>query len=131
MRSEFLGECSQDAADDPLFFDGEIAAVAVADGVIGSGARVDDAVIVAVGVREGLGVLLAVDQMSADSVSDGRLARPFDIAVESDLGYWLAVAKGRREPHKVRVFRDWLKSEMADSKLGYVEQQRRGTHPWP
>jgi DNA-binding transcriptional LysR family regulator len=69
--------------------------------------------------------------MSADTVSDGRLIRPFEVAVDSELGYWLVVARGRREPHKVRVFRDWLKAEMADSAHGYVEQQARGAYPFP
>jgi DNA-binding transcriptional LysR family regulator len=79
----------------------------------------------------GQGVLLAVDQMAVDSVGDGRLAWPFEAAVDSETGYWLVVARRRREPHKVRVFRDWLKAEIVDSAKGYVEQQRRGTHPWP
>ncbi len=74
----------------------------------------------------GQGVLLAVDLMSADTVSDGRLVRPFAAAVESaPLGYWLASAAGRREPKKLRLFRDWLRHEVPDSELGYVEQARR------
>ena len=68
------------------------------------------------------GVLLAVDLMSADAVSDGRLVRPFDTVVDSTMGYWFAAAKGRRETRKVRVFRDWLIGEVADSTDGYVPQ---------
>ncbi|RYE88728.1 MAG: LysR family transcriptional regulator, partial [Hyphomicrobiales bacterium] len=76
----------------------------------------------------GQGALLAVDQMSADAVSDGRLARPFDIVVdEPRLGYWFVTARGRREPRKVTLFRQWLLEEMPDSVGGYVEQlARRG-----
>jgi DNA-binding transcriptional LysR family regulator len=71
------------------------------------------------------GVLLAVDQMSADAVSDGRLVRPFAGVVENRLGYWFVTAKGRREPKRVRLFREWLRSEVPDSELGYVDQLRR------
>ncbi|HEY9010330.1 MAG TPA: LysR substrate-binding domain-containing protein [Devosia sp.] len=72
------------------------------------------------------GVLLAVDQMSADAVSDGRLVRPFDIAVDGGrLGYWFVAGKGRREPRKTKLFRAWLRTEMPDSVSGYVEQMGR------
>lgn len=71
------------------------------------------------------GVLMAVDMMAADAVSDGRLVRPFATSVESRLGYWLVVAEGRREPKKVRLFRDWLRAEVPDSAEGYVAQVRR------
>lgn len=71
------------------------------------------------------GVLLAVDAMSADAVSDGRLARPFDISVREKLGYWFLAPEGRREPRKTRLFREWLAAEMRDSEQGYVEQIAR------
>jgi DNA-binding transcriptional LysR family regulator len=71
------------------------------------------------------GVLMAVDMMSADAVSDGRLVRPFATSVESDLGYWLIVAEGRREPRKVRLFREWMRAEVPDSVDGYVAQVKR------
>jgi len=70
------------------------------------------------------GVLLAADMMSADAVSDGRLVRPFNHAVEGPLGYWLVVAKGRRESRKLRAFREWLRLEVPASAQGYVHQSR-------
>jgi DNA-binding transcriptional LysR family regulator len=72
------------------------------------------------------GVLLAVDQMSADAVSDGRLVRPFPSVVEDKLGYWFVATTTRREPKRVRLFREWIRKEMQDSVAGYVDQQRRG-----
>ena len=72
------------------------------------------------------GVLLAVDMMSADPVSDGRLVRPFEQPVSGPNGYWLAMAKGRREPRKTRVFREWLAREVPASVHGYVAQSRGG-----
>ncbi len=70
------------------------------------------------------GVLMAVDMMSADAVSDGRLVRPFEMPVEGPNGYWLALAKGRREPRKTRLFREWLAEEVPASVRGYVYQSR-------
>jgi len=74
----------------------------------------------------GQGVLLAVDMMAADAISDGRLAAPFDISVESPLGYWLAVAETRRESRKVKALREWLAVEVPASARGYVYQQQMG-----
>ncbi len=56
----------------------------------------------------GQGVLMAIDMMSLDALRDGRLVRPFAQSHQSDLGYWLVTAEGRRSPKKVRLFRDWL-----------------------
>jgi DNA-binding transcriptional LysR family regulator len=76
------------------------------------------------------GVLMAVDEMSADAVSDGRLVRPFDILVEGDpLGYWFITPRGRREQRKVKLFREWVLAEFADSAGGYVEQLARRKTP--
>jgi len=68
------------------------------------------------------GVLMAVDMMSADSVSDGRLVRPFDLPLQSEVGYWLAVPAGKAMPRKLKLLRDWLTREVPDSVKGYVHQ---------
>lgn len=70
------------------------------------------------------GVLMAADMMSADAVSDGRLVRPFERSVDGPQGYWLVMAKGRRESYKVKAFRAWLKDEVPASVRGYVYQSR-------
>jgi DNA-binding transcriptional LysR family regulator len=72
----------------------------------------------------GQGVLLAADMMSADAVSDGRLVRPFNHAVEGEQAYWLVTAKGRRETPKLRAFRAWLAEEVPASAGGYLNQAR-------
>jgi DNA-binding transcriptional LysR family regulator len=90
-----------------------------------TGPRYDDPALAFDAAISEQGVLMAVDMMSADAVSDGRLVRPFATSVESDLGYWLIVAEGRREPKKVRLFREWLRAEVPDSAEGYVAQVKR------
>ena len=67
---------------------------------------------------------MAADMMSADAVSDGRLVRPFAHAVEGPQGYWLVVAKGRRESRKLRALRSWLALEVPASVGGYLSQGR-------
>lgn len=69
------------------------------------------------------GVLLAADMMTADAVSDGRLVRPFALPVRGGSGYFLATAKGRREPAKLKLFRAWLAEEVPASIGGYRRQR--------
>lgn len=68
----------------------------------------------------GQGVLLAVDLMAADAVSDGRLVRPLPVKMQVELDYWLAVSDSRREPKKVTAFRHWLREEIPRSVNGYA-----------
>jgi DNA-binding transcriptional LysR family regulator len=105
---------------EPWFAAAGIAPIAVA------GPRYDDPALAFDAAISEQGVLMTVDLMSADAVSDGRLVRPFDVAVAADVGYWFIAAEGRRMPIKVRLFRDWLKAEVPDSVDGYVAQVKRG-----
>ncbi len=77
----------------------------------------------------GQGVLLAADMMSADAASDGRLVRPFALPVHGAHGYFLATARGRREPKKLKLFRDWLEAEVPASVRGYVHQAANPANP--
>jgi DNA-binding transcriptional LysR family regulator len=106
---------------EPWFAAAGIAPIEVA------GPRYDDPALAFDAAISEQGVLMTVDLMSADAVSDGRLVRPFDVAVDSELGYWFITAEGRRMPKKVRLFRDWLRAEVPDSVDGYVAQVKRAT----
>jgi DNA-binding transcriptional LysR family regulator len=90
-----------------------------------TGPTFDDPALAFDAAISGQGVLMAVDEMSTDAVSDKRLVRPFDISVESGVGYWLVVPDGRSEPKKVRTFREWIRKEWPDSADGYVAQVER------
>ncbi len=48
-----------------------------------------------------------------DDVAAGRLARPFDLAVDIDGAYYIVCPPGALERPKVRAFRDWLVAEAA------------------
>lgn len=71
------------------------------------------------------GVLMAVDMMSADAVSDGRLVRPFALPVETGVKYWLAVAEGKRETRKMGALRAFLAEEIPGSAQGDVSRMQR------
>jgi DNA-binding transcriptional LysR family regulator len=107
-----------------LSWDDWLAAAGV-PGLDHSGPTFDDPSLAFDAAISGVGVLMAVDEMSADAVSDRRLMRPFETAVETGVGYWLVVAEGRREPRKVRLFREWMRTEWPDSVDGYVAQLER------
>ncbi|WP_374619603.1 LysR substrate-binding domain-containing protein [Devosia sp.] len=94
-----------------------------------AGPRYDDPALAFDAAISEQGVLLAVDMMSADAVSDGRLRRPFALSLDSDMGYWFVIREGRREPRKTRLFRDWLRAEVPDSADGYVAQVKRRRLP--
>jgi len=87
-----------------------------------SGPAYSDASLAFDAAISGQGVLMAADMMSADAVSDGRLVRPFDHAVEGTQAYWLATARGRRETPRFRALRDWLRQEVPASACGYLHQ---------
>ena len=70
----------------------------------------------------GQGVLLAVDMMSADAISDGRLVRPFACPAENGTGYWLVTDAARSMTKKVKAFANWLDAEVPASACGYVGQ---------
>jgi DNA-binding transcriptional LysR family regulator len=107
-----------------LSWDAWWAAAGVATPPAVSGPTFDDPALAFDAAISEQGVLLAVDMMAADAVSDGRLVHPFDVTAESGVGYWLVVAEGKREPRKTRLFREWLLREVPDSALGYVHQMR-------
>lgn len=100
-------------------------AVGIDDPPVPHGPTLDDPALAFDAAISGQGALLTVDLMAADAISDGRLVRPFDISVESQLGYWFIVVDGRREPKKTRLFREWLRAEVPDSAEGYVAQAKR------
>ncbi len=58
-------------------------------------------------------VALAEASFIGDDVAAGRLARPFDLAVDIDGAYYIVCPPGALDRPKVRAFRDWLVEEAA------------------
>ena len=59
------------------------------------------------------GVALVSLSAVAEDLRSGRLVRPFDLAVQNDIAYWLVCPHGNMRSAKVRVFCEWLLAEAA------------------
>jgi LysR family glycine cleavage system transcriptional activator len=60
---------------------------------------------------EGVGVALGRTTLVSDDIEAGRLVRLFDLVLPSDFAYWIVYSETSIKRPKVKVFRDWLKSE--------------------
>lgn len=61
----------------------------------------------------GKGVALVSHSAVAADLRAGRLVRPFDLAVKTDIAYWLVCPPGHLRRPKVRAFCAWLLAEAA------------------
>ncbi len=61
----------------------------------------------------GDGVALVSHSAVVEDLRAGRLVRPFDLAVQSDIAYWLVCPHSHLRRAKVRVFCEWLLAEAA------------------
>lgn len=66
-------------------------------------------------VMSGQGVMLAWQTLAADAIFEGKLAVPFPIRAATGFGHYFVTAKGQRESHKVKMFKAWLRKELASS----------------
>ena len=78
-----------------------------------TGPVIDDHNVLVHAAMEGQGVALAEASFIAADIAAGRLARPFDLAVDIDAAYSIVCPPGALERPKVRAFRDWLVEEAA------------------
>lgn len=77
-----------------------------------SGARFDSAAYAVEAAVQGEGVLLGRSTLVSADLAAGRLVRPFDLALKSRWKYYVVYPEGALRQKKVRMFRDWLISEM-------------------
>jgi len=63
------------------------------------------------------GVALVSLSAVAEDLRAGRLVRPFDLALQSDIAYWLVCPHGHMRSAKVRVFCDWLLAEASTNSV--------------
>jgi DNA-binding transcriptional LysR family regulator len=66
-------------------------------------------------VMSGQGVMLAWQTRAADAIAEGRLAAPFAIRAKTGFGHYFITVRDQRESQKVRVFKSWLREELASS----------------
>ena len=71
----------------------------------------DDHNVVLHAAMEGQGVALGGVSFVTQDVAAGRLARPFELAIEIDAAYYIVCPPAALDRRKVRNFRDWLLEE--------------------
>ena len=54
----------------------------------------------------------------SNEIAGGQLAAPFDTVLKRDRGYYLTVARERRNAEHVAIFRDWLLAQLAEQGSG-------------
>ncbi len=63
---------------------------------------------------EGAGVLLARKILVANDLRSGRLVKPFELELETDLGFYFVCPRGTENESKIQTFRHWLTQEFDD-----------------
>lgn len=64
----------------------------------------------------GVGVALVSHSAVVEDIKAGRLVRPFDLAIQSDIAYWLVCPPAHLRRAKVRAFCEWLLAEASGNK---------------
>jgi LysR family glycine cleavage system transcriptional activator len=63
---------------------------------------------------DGQGVALARTTLAAWDLINGRLVRPFAVALPLSKNYWVVSPRATSDLPKIATFRDWLLAEAAD-----------------
>ncbi len=60
---------------------------------------------------EGQGVALASSVLVMDDLAAGRLVRPFDLAMDVELAYYVVCLESTADQPRIKAFRDWVIAE--------------------
>lgn len=74
-----------------------------------------DAALALDAVIAGQGVMLAWQTLAEYALRVGTLVAPFPHRARTGLSYWLITAASRREDERVRGFKQWIRSEIAET----------------
>ncbi|MFC3051839.1 LysR substrate-binding domain-containing protein [Kordiimonas pumila] len=64
----------------------------------------------------GFGITMSDVVLGADAIESGRLVTPVNIAVPSDISYYLVHPPMQQQRREVRLLREWICDEMSDTK---------------
>jgi LysR family transcriptional regulator, glycine cleavage system transcriptional activator len=79
------------------------------------GLVLEDSVMLLEAAANGLGLALARSGLIEQDLKTGRLVRPFEGGVASELGFWIVWRADSRKLRRIHALRDWLKAEAAAS----------------
>jgi LysR family glycine cleavage system transcriptional activator len=74
--------------------------------------RFEDSVMVLEAAAQGLGVALARSGLADQDLKSGRLVRPLEGGVASELGFWVVWRADSRKLRRIAALRDWLADEV-------------------
>lgn len=80
-----------------------------------SGPVFSDPVLAFEAALTGQGAMLAWSLIASDALAEGRLVRPFGIAIASNSAYWFVTKADNARKPKVQALRRWLAQELARS----------------
>lgn len=75
---------------------------------VDAGLAFDDAGLVLQAALRGQGVALGRLTLAERDLREGRLIKPFDIAIPNDYSYWLVYSGAKAERENVAAFRSWV-----------------------
>lgn len=78
------------------------------------GSVIDDTNLVLQTALNGQGVMLGILPFVEEDIREGRLLRPFELAIDPGQAYYLIYAKQRLDKPAVRAVRDWLLGQISD-----------------
>jgi LysR family glycine cleavage system transcriptional activator len=73
----------------------------------------EDSVMLLEAAAQGIGVALGRSGLVEQDLRSGRLVRPFEGGVASELGYWVVWRADSRKARRIAELRDWLVAEAA------------------
>jgi len=76
----------------------------------------EDSVMLLEAAAQGIGAALARSGLIEQDLRTGRLVRPFDAGVASELGFWIVWRADSRKLRRIAALRDWLLAEATTSK---------------
>lgn len=88
------------------------AGVAVPDGPVRGGVRLDSQALEGSAAMAGQGVAMLTPFLWRKDLAEGRLVRPFEQVSTQGSGYWLVCPEHRRRVPKIQRFREWLLAEI-------------------
>ncbi len=75
----------------------------------------------------GQGIAMGDELTSRKALNEGRLVRPFDIAIKSPRSYFLVAERAKTDHPIAKAFSGWLKSRLAEAE---PEKSLRPEHQW-
>ncbi|MBO6521846.1 MAG: transcriptional regulator GcvA [Rhodospirillales bacterium] len=89
-------------------------AAGVTDADLSRGPVLNQASMIIDAAVDGQGIALARTGLAITDLINGRLVKPFDIALDVSYGYWIVCPKATAKLPKIETFRNWLLEEAAE-----------------